>query len=257
MDTRQVLGKSEKKKKFGNSKLLDDRVFMDNAMFFDESVMQHNIARLSDGYFNQRVQTSSKGKIVLDFASGFGREAILAAKAGAACVIGIDLSRKSVEQARDLAAKLGVSHNTQFMVGDCENTVFPDHSFDVVICARMLHHIDLEAGFKEIKRILKPGGKAICIEALGYNPLLNLYRRLTPEMRTNWEKEHILTHKDLKLAARYFKVENVRYWHVLSMAAKLYPPILPIADIFDRYVLTRIPGVRLLSWIFTFELHVT
>ncbi|MEK7298441.1 MAG: class I SAM-dependent methyltransferase, partial [Candidatus Margulisiibacteriota bacterium] len=159
------------------------------------------------------------------------------------------------EEARDLAAKLGASHNTWFMVGDCENTVFPDHSFDVVICARMLHHIDLEAGFKEIKRLLKPGGKAICIEALGYNPLLNLYRRFTPEMRTNWEKKHILTHKDLKVAARYFKVENVKYWHMLSVIAKLYRPILPIADFIDHYVLTRIPGVRVLSWIFTFELR--
>ena len=38
------------------------------------------------------------------------------------------------------------------------------------------------------------------MEALSVNPLIQLYRNSTPEMRTEWEKNHILGPKDLKFA---------------------------------------------------------
>jgi hypothetical protein len=48
-------------------------------------------------------------------------------------------------------------------------------------------------------KILQPKGKAIFIEPLGHNFLINLYRRLTPNIRS--ADEHPLLAKDLKIMA--------------------------------------------------------
>ena len=117
----------------------------------------------------------------------------------------------------------------------------------------MLHHLDLNFAFPEIKRILKPGGKVLAIEALDYNPLIKLYRKLTPDMRTEWEKAHILSLKDIRHAKKYFEVANVKYWHITSYAAGKFPILLKPLNLIDRF-LTKIPILKLMSWIFTFEL---
>jgi SAM-dependent methyltransferase len=119
----------------------------------------------------------------------------------------------------------------------------------------MLHHLDLSYAFPELRRVLRPGGRILAVEALNYNPAIKLYRRLTPEMRTDWEKNHILSFKDLRFAERFFHVENVRCWHIVSMFASYanFMAALPVLNLIDAG-LTRIPGIRLMAWIFTFEL---
>jgi hypothetical protein len=72
-------------------------------------------------------------------------------------------------------------------------------------------------------------------------------------MRTEWEKAHILSHADLRFARRFFDVGEVRYWHVTGYVGGKFPLLLPALDSVDR-VLERIPGVQLMSWIWTFEL---
>ena len=42
----------------------------------------------------------------------------------------------------------------------CDPTSFPDETFDVVHGFGILHHIGLGAGMREVKRLLKPGGRA-------------------------------------------------------------------------------------------------
>jgi len=100
----------------------------------------------------------------------------------------------------------------------------------------------------------------LAVEALNYNPILKLYRKLTPSMRTEWEAEHILSSKDVEFAARLFDIGEVRYWHLLSVAATvfrknerlLHMALASLAAVDD--VLFRIPGLRLMSWQFTFEM---
>jgi len=115
------------------------------------------------------------------------------------------------------------------------------------------HHLDLSHAFPEIQWIFAPGGKVLAIEALDYNPPIKLYRHLTPEMRTEWEKAHILTIKDIVFAKQFFRVGEVRFWHILGILEphmRTFAPILHKIDI----VLTRIPLIQLMAWMFTFEL---
>lgn len=213
----------------------------------------YQATELSSAHVDNWIQEKARDEIFLDYACGNGGIAIKAAKYGATLAIGIDISHVSIENAKRAAEKEGVSENTCFIQADAENTMLPDNSIDTVICSGMLHHLDLSYAFPELRRILRPGGRILGVEALDYNPAIKLYRHLTPQMRTDWEKNHILSLRDLRFAERFFKVGKVKYWHILSILAPYMPFALPILNRVDHF-LTRMPLVKFMAWIFTFEL---
>ena len=204
-------------------------------------------------YTKNWIETHAKGKVFLDYACGNGVNAIVAAKSGAALSIGMDISPVSVNNARADAESDSVSDNTLFFQADCENTKLPDNSIDTLICSGMLHHLDLSYAFPEMRRILRPGGRILAIEALDYNPAIKLYRMMTPAMRTEWEKAHILGMKDVEFAKKFFDIGSIKYWHILGIAAPHVGSFANVLHGVDK-VLTKIPLVRLMAWIFTFEL---
>ena len=214
----------------------------------------YKTVELSQRYTENWINTNSKGKIFLDYACGNGFNAIKAAKAGADLAIGIDISNISVNNARRFAKEQGVVTNTYFLQGDCENTALPDDCIDVCICSGMLHHLDLSYAFCELKRILKKGGVILAVEALNYNPLIKLYRYLTPEMRTDWEKKHILSYKDIAFAKKFFDVKNIKHWHLFSIVGVYAPFVLPLLNKVDSFIV-KLPFLKMMSWMFTFELH--
>ena len=213
----------------------------------------YSTTRLSSEYVDGWLKREAKGKVFLDYACGNGSNAIKAAKYGASLSVGIDISSVSVGNARKSAKDENLKDNIYFIQADCENTLLPDNSIEVIICSGMLHHLDLSYSFPELRRILAPGGKILGVEALDYNPFIKLYRNLTPEMRTDWEKAHILSMKDIEFAKRFFDIGEMRFFHISSIAGAFLKPLLPLFNILDA-VLTRLPLVRLMSWIFTFEL---
>lgn len=75
-------------------------------------------------------------------------------------------------------------------------------------------------------------------------------------MRTEWEKAHILSLKDIKYAEQFFNVNNIKYWHVTSYAGTYFSRLLPLFNKIDDF-LTKIPFIQLMAWIFTFELEAT
>jgi ubiquinone/menaquinone biosynthesis C-methylase UbiE len=203
-------------------------------------------------YVSSWIRDHAAGKVFLDYACGNGELAFVAARAGAEMAIGIDISRVSVENARRAAAEAGLA-NTCFVQGDAENTRLPAKSVDVIVCAGVLHHLDLSFAFPELRRILAPGGRVLAYEALDYNPLIRLYRHLTPAMRTEWEAAHILKMSDVDFARKFFDIGEVRYWNIVSLIGGKVPSLLPLLRRIDL-LLTRIPGLQRLAWMFTFEM---
>lgn len=212
----------------------------------------YTTTRKSARYCERWVALHSRDKVFLDYACGDGENAIKAAKAGASLSIGLDISDISLDNAREKAEASGLD-NTFFLQADAENTNLPDRCIDTIVCAGILHHLDLSRAYPEMRRILAPGGKILAIEALCYNPLLKLYRWLTPDRRTEWEKSHILSLGDVKFASRFFDIGKVNYWYITSYIGAYLPQLLPVFETIDS-VLTRIPGVRLMAWVFSFEL---
>jgi ubiquinone/menaquinone biosynthesis C-methylase UbiE len=212
----------------------------------------YDTIKRSKAYVDNWIAENARGKVFLDYACGNGHNALHAARSGAELSLGLDVSDVSVQNCRRFAEQEGLT-NTRFFQADAENTRLPDNSVDAIMCSGMLHHLDLSFAFPELRRILKPGGKILCLESLEYNPAIKLYRMMTPDMRTDYEKAHILGFKDLTFAGRFFSVENVKYWHVVGYAGGKLTAIAGLLDGIDR-LLEKVPGVNWMAWIFTFEL---
>jgi SAM-dependent methyltransferase len=210
-------------------------------------------------HIDRWVKRTARDASFLDYACGNGAKTIEAAAAGARLAVGIDISETSVRNAQENARLAGVEDVCRFLQRDCEDTGLPDGSFDAILCSGMLHHLDLDRAYPELRRLLRPGGRVLCVEALAYNPVIQLYRDRTPHLRTAWEKEHILGMRDVARAKRHFRVENVRFFLLTAPLATLLPagPLqrvgLAVGNAID-HVLTRIPFLRLWSWQFSFEL---
>ena len=213
----------------------------------------YSITERSTQYMENWIKINSKNKIFLDYACGEGLMAIKAAKNGAKISLGLDISNVSIQNARKHAFEKNIK-NVEFFQADAEDTKLPDNSIDTIICSGMLHHLDLSFAFPELRRILKPGGKILALEALDYNPLIKIYRMMTPDMRTEWEKAHILSLKDVDFASRFFKINSIKYWHItayIGVKLKILKPLLCKIDPF----LERIPFLQRMGWMFTFELE--
>ncbi len=193
------------------------------------------------------------GKVVLDYCCGNGGDALFIASQCQSRVFGIDLSEVSIVNCQQIAHESGLSDKTTFLVRDAENTGFEDNTFDIITEYGALHHLDLDSAYAEMARILRPGGKAICNETLGHNPLIHLYRRLTPRLRTEWEVNHILRMKHINLAKKYFERVEADYYHLLVLAAvplrktRVFPKILALLERLDERIL-NLPGIRLMAW---------
>lgn len=101
-----------------------------------------------------------EGHHVLDLGSGAGNDCFVARSivGDKGKVTGIDFTEAMIEKARINNEKLGYK-NIEFVQGDIEEIPLPDNAFDVVISNCVLNLVpDKEKAFKEIYRVLKPGG---------------------------------------------------------------------------------------------------
>lgn len=101
-----------------------------------------------------------KGDTVIDLGSGAGNDCFIArAETGEdGRVIGIDFTPAMIEKAKENAQKLGFS-NVEFRQGDIEKMPVSANTADVIVSNCVLNLVpDKDAVFKEIFRVLKPGG---------------------------------------------------------------------------------------------------
>jgi len=212
----------------------------------------YSITRKSFAFTEHWLDSKVKGKKVLDFCCGNGEMVMLLANKGADAY-GIDISPLSIENAKKDAAVKGLSEKTHFLVMDAEKLTFDPNTFDVVVCHGVLHHLDVKKAFPEIARVLKPTGQVICVEPLAYNPVFQWYRKSTPQLRTEWEAEHILTKEDIAVSEKYFNKVDRRFYHLSTLAAvplrnsPVFKPVLSLFEGLDS-VLLSIPGLKWWAW---------
>ncbi len=141
-------------------------------------------------------------QLVLEYGCGnYGDLSLKLVERGAK-VVAFDISGESVRSTDRLLRKRGLTPSASALKMDCEHLGFQPDTFDLVVGRAVLHHLDLKQACLEIKRVLKKGGRAVFIEPMGMNPLINLYRRFTPQQRV--PDEHPFTGNDIKELERHF-----------------------------------------------------
>ena len=104
-------------------------------------------------------ETVRPGDRVLDACCGTGDLAIAAHRAGAASVVGLDFSERMLERARRKAPQL------EWVQGDVLSLPFEDARFESAVVGFGVRNVeDLEAALKELRRVLRPGGRLGILE---------------------------------------------------------------------------------------------
>ncbi|MFC1525487.1 class I SAM-dependent methyltransferase [Candidatus Latescibacterota bacterium] len=224
-----------------------------------KNMKYYSIERKSRDLVMEWLRRECAGKNVLDYCCGNGEDALFIAEGGAGRVVGVDISDTSIDNCRDRARSMELA-NCSFEVMDAEAMDFGESTFDVVSEYGALHHLSLEKAYSEIARVLKPDGKCICVEALGHNKIIHMYRKLTPKLRTEWEVEHILRRKDIEAAGDYFSgVKVLGFFHLATVAAvplrgtPFFESVLSLLEGLDR-ILLSLPFLRWNAWQVVFEL---
>ena len=79
-------------------------------------------------------------------------------------MVGLDITREMLEQARGQAAKRSLG-NIDWVLADAEHLPFEDSAFDVYTVRAAPHHfLHLDRALSEAARVLKPGGRAAFID---------------------------------------------------------------------------------------------
>lgn len=145
-----------------------------------------------------------------------------------------------------------------FEVDNAEDMTLPTASFDLVFGSGILHHLALDVSLKEIRRVLRPGGKAIFFEPRGHNPAIKLYRSRTPQSRT--VDEHPLLKSDFDIVRKYFSKCEPQFFGLSTLASIPFRSssvgqlIRNAGERLDQ-VLLRIPGLKWQAWIVVFVLE--
>lgn len=104
-------------------------------------------------------------------------------------IVGVDISEGMLSVAREKIRKKGLHEQLEVRWGDSENLPFSDGTFDAVTVAFGVRNFEnLEKGLHDIRRVLRPGGKAIILELSNPTvfPIKQLFQfyfnKITPAM---------------------------------------------------------------------------
>jgi demethylmenaquinone methyltransferase/2-methoxy-6-polyprenyl-1,4-benzoquinol methylase len=101
---------------------------------------------------------------VLDVCGGTGDLAILAARASGQVVV-YDINRAMIEAGLHKLTYSPLQHRIRHVQGDAEQLPFPDQHFNAAMVGFGIRNVtNMAQGFSEMYRVLKPGGKLMCLE---------------------------------------------------------------------------------------------
>lgn len=189
------------------------------------------------------------GKQLLDFGCGMGEESIYLARLGAK-VTSIDISEVGISSLRRRAAYNRLDVRAYEMRAD--PTSFADNSFDIVHGLGILHHVGIEQGLAEVRRVLRPGGIGVFLEPMGNSPAIESVKtflmknaRFLGKFDPVTDHEHNLTWKEVHSAIRQFTESTVYPYHLLYRLKRFFPEaLLPTVRRIDASALMLAPSLR-------------
>ncbi len=97
---------------------------------------------------------------VLDVGSGTGGPSIYMASKSGCHFTGVEVNTVGIEVANTMVKNAGIEDRVRFVQADGMSMPFPDESFDIAISMNVMNVFADKVGlFREVRRLLKPGGK--------------------------------------------------------------------------------------------------
>jgi ubiquinone/menaquinone biosynthesis C-methylase UbiE len=181
-----------------------------------------------------------RGKTVVDLGCGTGENLIPLVERGAR-VIGMDISPDLIA----IAEKRLNDANLQASVsaGDAYNTGLSDESVDIIFCAALIHHLDINLVRDEMWRILRKGGFIVLKEPIRFSKGYARLRGLLPAHGDISEYEHPLTQEELATMTKPFKVTGTRYFRLpfVPLALRILPSKIDAVSKTSNWILQRFP----------------
>ena len=162
-----------------------------------------------------------EGKRILDLGCGCHATPIFFALGGARQVVANEISPKALDYVKRMAVKFQVSDRVQTHLGPAEELPFDAESFDLIHGNAVLHHLEIPHAAPVIARVLKSGGKAVFIDPLGHNFLLEFARDYLPYSWKHAQKgtDHPLKIRDVKAFGQHFDECQYRGFDLLALLA--------------------------------------
>jgi len=117
--------------------------------------------------FAARYLALSTGELGLDLGTGTADLSIaVIRRAGPGThMIGMDITPEMLALGRSKIARLGLQDRIELRVGDAEHIDLPANSVDGCCSAFMVRNLaDIQQGFREMLRVVRPGGRVVCLE---------------------------------------------------------------------------------------------
>ena len=158
-----------------------------------------------------KIVSDKKPKIVLDIATGTGDLAILMTQTNAEKIIGLDISAGMLEVGKKKIEEKKLSNVIDLVLGDSENIPFDDNYFDAITVGFGVRNFEnLEKGFAEILRVLKPNGVFVILETS------------VPDKTPYKQGYKFYTKNILPVIGKLFSKDNSAYGY-LSESAAVFP----------------------------------
>jgi SAM-dependent methyltransferase len=201
-------------------------------------------------YRNLIRQSASKGGRLLEYGCGTADEMTFF-KSLQCEFFGVDISAEAIRRAGEAAQAL--EFEATYVVADAERTGFDAAYFGTIFGSGILHHLNIDSASRELSRLTADDGECIFFEPMGHNPLINMFRAMTPQLRT--PDEHPLLVSDFDIMRRHFAQVDVEFFCLANLLAvplrvtPLFPAINRALSGLDHWLLSRDNWLQKHSWI--------
>lgn len=169
---------------------------------------------------------------IADIGCGTGNAAAALRRAGGA-VVGVDLTIACLEVARRRADAV--------VRADAARLPFQDGAFDAVVARGALHHLaDTQAAMREIRRVLRPGGRALLVDPREFVWLEPVKHAIRKHDESFTDDHHAYSVDEYAaLVAQHLSVEQVLTFHPLGIMVAVGLDLFPLPSWLPKRAMAR------------------